>query len=243
MNLQNTLEHLGLTKKEAAVYLAALELGQSSVLQIAKKAEIKRPTVYITLDSLQEKGFMEAMPKGATTRYLAQDPKKIIERFDEKLNVFKGILPELRSIANAAPGKPKVRFYEGKKNILALYENEIFKAKDIIGVTSMQDVVSIFSKEEELRLLRLMKTNSVFIRDILDDSPEAHEYEKEKKRLAIGETKFLPNDLLFEIDFLVYNKKLAMISLKSLIAVVIEDTAISHAQRQLLEILWKSLKG
>lgn len=241
MILQTTLEQMGLTQKEAAVYLAALELGQASVLQIAKKAEIKRSTVYVTLASLQDRAFVHALAKGATTFYQAEDPKKIIDRFHEKTALLEKALPELRSIANAAPGKPRVRFYEGKKNILALYQNEIFRAKDIIGVTSMKDIIQLFSREEELKLLHLLKQKGGYIRDILDDSPEAREYVQEKKRLGIGETKFLPRNLHFEIDFLVYNKKLAMISLKNLIAVVIEDPTISYAQGQLLEFLWKSL--
>ncbi|MBU2235559.1 helix-turn-helix domain-containing protein, partial [Patescibacteria group bacterium] len=47
MNLETSLIQFGLNSKEASVYLAALELGGSPVLKIAKKAELKRPTVYL----------------------------------------------------------------------------------------------------------------------------------------------------------------------------------------------------
>ena len=39
---ENELQQLGLSEKEAKVYLASLELGSTSVLEISKKAGLKR---------------------------------------------------------------------------------------------------------------------------------------------------------------------------------------------------------
>ena len=44
LNLE--LRKLGLKEKEVSVYLAALELGFTSVQNIAKHAGLSRPTVY-----------------------------------------------------------------------------------------------------------------------------------------------------------------------------------------------------
>lgn len=241
MNPETILKGIGLSDKESAVYLAALELGQASVLRIAQKAGVKRPTAYITLAALGEKGFVEAIPKGATTLYQAVDPEKIHERFQKKIKAFGVILPELRSILNAAPGKPRVRFYEGRKSITALYENEISRGGDIIAVVSIQKIRDMISPEKLIGFTHLMKANGTTIRDILEDSPEAREYVKEKNRLCLGESKFLPADMNFEIDMLVYGTTVAMVSPKTLIAVVIEDVGISGAHRKLLEALWISL--
>lgn len=238
MALEPILEEMGLTAKEAAVYLAALELGQAPVLRIAQKAGIKRPTAYVTLKTLQEKGLIEVIPKGTTTFYQAVEPEKILGDFEEKVRGFKDALPELLSLVNVAPHKPRVRFYEGKKAILGLYEKEIFSAGEIIGVVSMKDVRSMISRDEELGLLRLMKANGVHLRDLLEDSPEAREYLQEKNRLGLGETKFLPKNMQFNVDLLVYGNTVAMISPQNKMAVLIEDAAIAGAQRQFLELLW-----
>ena len=48
------LEKTGLTENEAKVYLAALELGETTVIRLAKKAGIKRPTTYLVVDSLKD---------------------------------------------------------------------------------------------------------------------------------------------------------------------------------------------
>lgn len=242
MVFETILKEVGLSDKEAAVYLAALELGQASVMRIAHKAGVKRPTAYITLSALQEKGFVEVIPKGTTTLYQAVDPEKIARGFDEKVVAFNAALPELKSLWNVAPGKPRVRFYEGKKSIIALYEKEIFNAHDILALVDIGTLRLMMSWEELDGLVRIMKATGATIREFVEDSPEAREYLKEKNRLALGETKFLPADIRFSIDILVYENIVAMISPKNMIAVLIEDSAIADAHRQFLEFLWQNIR-
>lgn len=241
MTLDSVLEQLGFTQREAAVYLAALELGQASVQRIAQKASTKRPTAYVTLATLQEKGFVLSIPRGATTLYQAVDPEEIFRKFEERVGTFKTALPELKSLFNAVPGKPKVRFYEGKKNILKLYEDEIFSGGEILSAFSLKDWLRIYGEPAMDDLLGLMKSNGVTIRDLFQESPEAHKYRKEKNRLSLGESKFLSNDFTISVDVCVYGNTVALISLQNLIAVVIEDPAIAQAQRQFLEFLWKAI--
>ena len=51
------LQDAGLSETEAKIYLAALELGQTSVSRIARKSGIKRTTIYLSLENLMEKGL------------------------------------------------------------------------------------------------------------------------------------------------------------------------------------------
>jgi hypothetical protein len=182
-----------------------------------------------------------SIPRGATTLYQAADPEDISRKFEEKVGAFKTALPELKSLFNAVPGKPKVRFYQGKKDILKLYEDEIFSGGEIISAFSLIDWLRIYGKPAMDDLCGLMKANGVWIRDLFVESPEAHQYQETEKRLGIGESKFLPKDLTIAIDVCVYGDTVALISLQNLIAVIIEDPAIAHAQRQFLEFLWKAL--
>ncbi len=242
MALENVLEQIGLSKKETATYLAVLELGQASALRIAHKAGIKRPTTYVILASLQEKKLVQAIPKGSTTLFEATDPERILNSLNEQTMAFRQILPELRSILNAVPNKPKVRFYEGKKNINALYLDEIFHAKEIIGTTSMATLRRVFSHEETSAFLETMARHGTRLRELLDASHETQSYIAEKERITGHcEAKILPATMRFPIDLLVYNNRVALISFKNLIAVVIEDGTIAEAVKLLLEFLWNPL--
>jgi len=46
----NELEKLGLNEKEARVYLALLELGESNIQGLSAKSSVKRTTVYDILE-------------------------------------------------------------------------------------------------------------------------------------------------------------------------------------------------
>ena len=51
--MEEKLEQIGLDPKEAKVYLAMLELGETTVARIAQKSKIKRTTAYDLVDSLK----------------------------------------------------------------------------------------------------------------------------------------------------------------------------------------------
>ena len=56
MDIQEALRNFGLNDKEARVYVALLELGQTTAYAIAERSGLKRPTVYVILDDLRQKG-------------------------------------------------------------------------------------------------------------------------------------------------------------------------------------------
>lgn len=220
--------------------MALLELGEASVLRIAQKAALKRPTVYVTLEALLEHGLVERVPKGGKSAYQALDPDIMAKRFEERAESVRNLVPELRAMMIAAPHRPRVRVYEGKKNILNLYEEEIFCTEAVVAFVNMRELRKVFSRDELNGTLHIMKASSLSIRELLDDSIETREHVAEKNRLELGESRLLPPNFVLGIDLLVYADTVAMISPKNLIAVVIEDRAISASQKQFFEFVWKS---
>ena len=67
MDLTKDLSQLGLTQNQAKVYLACLQLGVDTVWHIAKFANLKRPTVYLILDDLGQKGLVSKTKKDLKT--------------------------------------------------------------------------------------------------------------------------------------------------------------------------------
>ena len=58
------LKQLGLLEKEAKVYLASLELGEATVLELAKKSALNRTTVYVEIEKLGQRGLVSSIEKG-----------------------------------------------------------------------------------------------------------------------------------------------------------------------------------
>ncbi|MEY8263036.1 MAG: helix-turn-helix domain-containing protein, partial [Bermanella sp.] len=63
MNL-STLTHLGLSQREIAIYQSLLELGPSSIRDLAQKSAVNRGSTYETLKVLVSKGIVNYLPKG-----------------------------------------------------------------------------------------------------------------------------------------------------------------------------------
>ena len=116
-----TLKQLSLSEKQAQVYLALLELGESPMTSLARKANLKRPTVYLVIDELIILGLCSEIIKGKKKFYSAIHPRRLVEitRFREKQ--AEKLLPELLAIQNTTH-KPKVRMLEGLAGVRTAYE-------------------------------------------------------------------------------------------------------------------------
>ena len=66
MDMKQALKTIGLSDKESAVYMALLQLGQATAYAVAVKSGLKKPTTYIILDELIEKGLVLKVPQMKT---------------------------------------------------------------------------------------------------------------------------------------------------------------------------------
>lgn len=87
--LFTTLTNLGLTEKEAKVYLANLALGPTTILQITRGAELKRTTVYSIIESLKQKGLINIEARGFKKLFVAENPERLESILEEKNNKIK----------------------------------------------------------------------------------------------------------------------------------------------------------
>ena len=134
--LEKYLQSIGLSDKEAVVYLTLLQVENSSVLDLAKKTKLKRPTVYVILESLAKKGLVSETTVGKKTHYQAEPPERLetfIERqklvLDENSKRLKDIIPEIKSIQRESGEHPVVKYFEGKEGIISSAQ-ETFRNED-----------------------------------------------------------------------------------------------------------------
>ena len=128
------LRKLGLKEKEVGVYLAALELGFSSVQNIAKKADLSRPTVYEIIKELIAKGLMKEIKRQGTTQgertfFAAESPDNLLgllrvqkREIEEKEREFVRIISSLRSKYYLA-GEGEIRTFTGKEGLNVLLDD------------------------------------------------------------------------------------------------------------------------
>ncbi len=120
----NELKHLGLSDKEASVYLAALELGPSPVQDISHKAKVNRATTYVMIESLSTRGLISTFIKGKKRYYSAENPDRLLSilekrqnELDAKRKELEGVMPMLHALFNAEGAKPQIRYLEGPEGL------------------------------------------------------------------------------------------------------------------------------
>ncbi len=146
---EKDLQQLGLSEKEAKVYSASLELGPESVLKIAQKSGINRPTCYVQIESLINRGLVSSFIKGKKRYFSAESPDRFLDLISarakdlrDKETSLKAILPELQNVFNLSGEKPKVRFYEGKAGLKAMQEDFLkTKEKKIQAIYNLDLVI------------------------------------------------------------------------------------------------------
>lgn len=110
---QKELQEIGMTKNEASIYEAILEIWEASVLEVARKSNIHRRSIYDTLERLIEKWIIFPIFWQKENLYVATDPKKLLEIVYEKEQSLKKILPYLENIKNKNEIKESAFIYKG----------------------------------------------------------------------------------------------------------------------------------
>ena len=130
------LRKLGLTEKEVRVYLAGLELGPSSVQNIAKIAELARPTVYEIIKKLEEKQLFVETKQKRKKVFIAQSPESILgilraqkREIEEKEREFIRIIAALEARYSKEEG---IRVFKGKDGLKSL--EEIISFSSVPGI-------------------------------------------------------------------------------------------------------------
>lgn len=138
--LEKYLQEIGLNEKEAAIYLALLQVDAASVIDIAKKTSINRSTVYVVLEGLMKKGLVSETRSGKKVHYLAESPERLAvfvegQRmvFEERSKRLPDIIPQIKSVQRASGERPMVKYFEGREAALGAHLL-FFNAEDKEGV-------------------------------------------------------------------------------------------------------------
>ncbi len=244
MVLEAELEKLGMSKKEALIYLASLKLGLAKASDIAKKAHVGREAVYYLLKLLQQKGYMSEVIKSGVKYYSATQPKTIIEIIDEdrrqKVETVQEILPDLESLQKMALSKPKIEVYEGvdgfKTVVSKLVENE---HKTIYGYVSEKTLH--FLPTFHLQFRRKRKERRIRVKIITEKSKLTKEMKRRDKK-ELRETRF--NNKVIKSDegtYFILDDAVVLIKAneKEQLGVYIREESNASLQRKIFEQVWK----
>lgn len=223
------LKDIGLSEKEAQIYLALLSFDKALIAEISEKAKVKRPTTYVILDSLLKKGLVSEINEGKKTYYVAEPPEKLemfvarqIHLLEENKKALDIIIPQIKGIQREQGEKPLVQFFDGKEGVLSSNDDVFIKKfgdEPVYKVYSRDLVKGMFTdKENEIlrqkRLSKGVKSKAIYTSK-LDERPS----DETGDRIKIDSNKYpISSDITVYGDMVkiaIFGKRISGISIKS----------------------------
>jgi HTH-type transcriptional regulator, sugar sensing transcriptional regulator len=248
MNLVESLKNLGLNEKEAKVYLALLQLGRTTAYNVAIKSGLKKPTVYVILGQLVEKGFVYNIPRAKKQLFAAESPEECFAIAKERLFFSEKNLPELQAMEKGKKTKVNVSYYEGLGGIRESY-GKLVKVMRKIPLEK-REFVGFYAKVDNLETELEVSFNEVtseFVkhkikrRGITTYNPLiAEKYLSALSKYGISDMKALSEEKYSSyISIEVYERYVHVLSQRNLQSIIIEDADIADVMRQIFEMVWE----
>ncbi len=236
LKIQSALEKIGLTEKEALVYITLTEIGEAPPSVIAKSAKLKRPTTYIILDQLVEKGVVGHLKKNDHKIFSPVDPNFLLEYEKKKFQELEGIIPDLVGLKNLYTKAPRISLFEGDEGIIQILDDSL-SAKDQIYCWSNTGLASSTALEQYHSFFLKKKIEKKIHSKCLFTYDKTGLQFKKNSQKELREVYLVPIEKFpFENEINIYNDKISIISLKDKIGVIIQNQNIADTQRAIFNL-------
>lgn len=238
MKLHGILCDIGLTNKEADVYLAALELGPSPAADIALRAKLNRVTTYDILGKLIHKGFISTHTQKKIKVFAATDPDMVKRDVEHKFHSLREALPDLRRL-HGKTSHPRVLYYEGLDGIKRVYNDTLTARTEILNYADSKSIRTFWPEYDDeyvaLRVKKKIYLRGIAPRDEYGEAVVAHNKDAFRDIRLVEPTEFS-----FANEINIYNTKVAIIAYgkDELVGMIIDSPEIADTQRAIFMMAW-----
>lgn len=243
MQLVESLQSLGLNEKQAKVYLALLALGRASAYSVAAKSGLKKPTTYVVLGELVEKGLVAKVPRMRKQLFVARSPEEFFALAEERLRVAKQALPELMAMATRERPKVRTMFFEGIGGIRQAlwYRFEELRGQEVVGFYASSHEAPKEFIDLAFEWCDEVERRNVRVRGIAPKHPSLSAW-SDRYAKPMWDFKFVPFEMYSAtISIDVGDTFARIIGFRGLQAVIIENPDVACTIRQIFEMVWGTL--
>jgi HTH-type transcriptional regulator, sugar sensing transcriptional regulator len=243
MDLIQSLKNIGLNEKEAQIYIALLQLGKATPYQVSKHSQIKKPTTYVILEGLIDKGIVEQIPRTKTLQYMATSPEDIFAMAQSKLETAQESLPELKALAKRRKRKVTAKYYEGLKGLEEMYNQQIkiAKGKELLafyaqGKNTPPELWQLWDQLSDDYLRHKIKRKAITTHDktIIDFIKKHPNVQKLTKTKLLDPEKYSSN-----ISIEIYKNFTQITSHRYMQGIVIDNPDVAAAMKQIFKLVWE----
>ena len=238
-------ESLGFSKTETKIYLACLEIGPSSVVEISQKAHVSRLTTYKAIKILTIHGLMSSHKKEKRIQFMVETPEHLISLAETKIKSAETAIQHAKSnmqdlvIMQKSDG-PAIQIFEGVEALHAI-QNDILKSQPacIDEIGNLDEIDKVYNRAQHIRpALKKFDEKQIPVRSLVirKKKTEFPLRTQTYKRIVLD-----PDIFNFKGDIMLYGNKIAMSVFKGKqYAVILESVEIADTLRALFNIGFNS---
>ena len=242
------LTSLGLTQNELDLYELLLRLGEVPVQRIMREVEMKRPTVYKSLRTLERRGLITSRDLDKKIHFRPGEPENLLRMAEEQKDrssqaalELGAILPHLTSAYLLSTEKPVVSTYEGVTGLQKIYDDQVATRQTIYALVNTAEVDPTLFKWLTTKHVKDRAENRVKAKVIVSSGEWSDQYVQKSENefrttILVSHTKFP-----FEHEVDIYGSKVSFINYKkgeALIGVVIDHPLIAKTMKAFFDLAW-----
>ncbi len=246
--MEDTLIRIGLRPKSARLYVKMLQLGSSTITQIARATGFKRSSTYLLVEELLIRGFMRVTKKGKRNYYAPEPPERLVHVFKSRERELEQLLPELEALYREPTAKPRIQSYEGPEVMVQIYD-EMYdvwgRKQEALFFADISQLAGYFSHSLTSYYRRLRDRPAGYrLRELLIDNAQGRAHREKVKSMGMGKNHHMrlldPRKFSFpKTDNLIFGDKIVMFSLTGeIFTVIVEHRNIAETYRSLFEAAW-----
>jgi len=242
MDLVKVLENIGLSDKEAKVYLALLEYGEALPSVISRRAGVKRPTTYVILDQLKARGLAAHSKKGDSLYFSALDPYSLVDSQHDKYSALEKALPELLNLNSKYSVTPQMRVFEGKNGLIKMMEDTLTTKTELLCWADVSLATETLLSDYYPEYVKKKVAAEIWLRGIFNYGQKALEYKKNGEK-EYREVYLIPNNKFpFKNEINIYDDKISIISHSDNVGVIIQNKSVADTQKSIFEFAFEYAK-
>lgn len=241
-NLVETLTKIGLSEREAQVYVAALDLGPSGVVALSRRTGLNRPAVYSIIESLKGRGLMETRLDGLKTHFAALSPDQFDALISDQRRIFKSVLPDLMAKFKLRGSKSQIKYYAGFESIKSIYEELLRQLRngDYFYVMSNQNNWTDNFEIDWLENWIERRSRKQLNTKVILTNTERNRFAQTMNKAWNQEVRLIEKSI--DVEILITPTSYIMISLKEPVGgTLIENEETVATQKELFEYIWGTL--
>lgn len=240
--LEAGLKAFGFDEKETQVYLAGLELGPTTVLELARRTRLARTTLYPILEDLRQRGFFRYGKQKRKSVYIAESPAMLAKIFHSREKQFENIVTKLEALRGTVHEGAGVVLFEGGEGFRQLWQ-KIFKSgvKEYRIITSGVGMLEFVHEPYLIKyIIAERMRRGIKSLQLITDTPAARKIIA-KDKTELRESRLLPAGVEVPATIIIFGNEVAFITTRrenTMILVASGEAAVTH--RTIFDLLWQT---